>query len=38
MEYWNNGMMTDPAKGQCGLNIIAPFQYSILPDVEFFYE
>jgi hypothetical protein len=34
----NTGMMTDPAIGQCGSNIIPPFQYSIIPDFEFFYE
>jgi hypothetical protein len=38
MEYWNEGMMTDPAKIQCGSNIIPPFQYSIIPGLEFLYE
>jgi hypothetical protein len=37
-EYWKNGMMTDHAKGECGSNIIPPFQYSIIPDFGFFYD
>jgi hypothetical protein len=38
MEYWINGMMTNPAEGHCGSNIIPPFRYSIIPDFGILYE